>query len=94
MKEAAERGKSRGIELDAADVSRSLQRSARVESAAASVYTVLARIGGSTEKGLKRHITTSKRPHIRDALHHLEDQGRAHYDGATWRAMLDGRVLD
>ena len=94
VKEAAERGKSRGIELDAADVSRSLQRSARVESAAASVYTVLARIGGSTEKGLKRHITASKRPYIRDALHHLEDQGRAHYDGATWRAMYNGRVLD
>lgn len=93
-REAAERGKSRGIELDAADVSRNLARSARIEGVAASVYTVLARIGGSTEKGLKRHITASKRPYIRDALHHLEDQGRANYDGATWRAMHNGRVLD
>lgn len=93
-KEAAERGKSRGIEQDAADVSRNLQRSARIEGVAASVYTVLARVGGTTEKGLKRHITASKRPFIRDALHHLEDQGKANYDGATWRAMYNGNVLD
>lgn len=94
LKEAAERGATRGVEQDAADVARNLQRSARIEGVAASVYTVLAREGGSTEKGLKRHITASKRPHIRDALHHLEDTGRAHYDGATWRALYNGRALD
>jgi len=94
IKEAAERGHTRGIEQDAADVARNLQRDTRIEAVASSVYTVLARERGCTEKGMKRHITASKRAFVRDALRYLEDQGRATYDGNTWRAVYNGRSVE
>lgn len=93
LKEAADRGNTRGIEQDAADVARNLQRDSRIEAVAASVYTVLARESGCTESGMKRHIAPTKRPFIRDALRHLEDRGRAKYDGAMWRAVYNGNAV-
>lgn len=31
--------------------------------------------------------SNKRRPFTRDALRHLEDQGRAHYDGTHWHAV-------
>lgn len=92
--EAVERGETRGVEMDAAWEAREALKAKRVEKLAESLYTKLATRGGLTEKGLKRLCGKEQKPHVRDALQHLEDQGRANYDGTTWRAMLNGRVLD
>ncbi|WP_100458576.1 hypothetical protein [Mycobacteroides abscessus] len=92
-KEAAARGTTRGVEQDAADVARNMAKAARVEDVASTVYTVLAREGGCTEKALARPLAATKRPYIRDALRHLEDNGKAEYDGARWYALYKGNKV-
>lgn len=93
LREAAGRGETRGVEQDAADVARNMAKSARVAEVASTVYTKLAQLGGLTEKALAREVAKTKRPYIRDAVHHLEDEGRAEYDGALWYAVYKGNKL-
>jgi len=94
LQSAQQRGAVRGIELDAAITARDAIRAARLGEVAETVYTILAKAGGCTPNGVKKKITATKRDLVRDALHHLEDEGRANYDGTTWRAVYNGRVLD
>lgn len=91
--EASKRGETRGVEQDAADVARSMAKTARVAEVSSTVYTKLAQLGGLTEKALAREVAKTKRPYIRDAVHHLEDEGKAEYDGALWYAVYNGRKL-
>lgn len=92
--EAADRGRVRGVEMDAAYTVRDALRAARLEEVAETVYTILAKSGGCTRGGVKKKITATKRDLVSDALYLLEDKGKANYDGTTWRAVYNGRALD
>ncbi|WP_131724125.1 hypothetical protein [Mycobacteroides abscessus] len=94
LQSAQQRGAVRGVELEAAITARDAIRAARLGEVADTVYTILAKAGGCTPNGVKKKITATKREMVRDALHRLEDEGRANYDGTTWRAVYNGRVLD
>ncbi len=93
LKSAELRGKTRGVEMDAATTAREYLRTARIEDVAGTVYTILTTARGCTENGVKKKIAKTKRDHVRDALRHLEDQGKASYDGATWHALYNGNAL-
>lgn len=93
VRELQRAGNRRGIEQDATNVGRDNARAKRVEKVADPVYTKLAQRGPLTESGIKRLCGKEQKPYIRDALHHLEDQARANYDGTLWYAVYQGRRL-
>ena len=56
----------------------------RVEKVAHAVHTKLTQRGPLTESGIKRLCGAEQKPYLRAALRHLEDTGRAEYNGRTW----------
>lgn len=93
QKEAAKRGTTRGIEMDAATTAAAAAKFARVSGVADDAYKKLAALGPLRENGVKMKLTAGKRPFVRDALRYLEDNGKAEYDGTLWHAVYNGRKL-
>lgn len=71
---------------DATNATRETTTDERVTTTAELVYKKLAK-APMRENGVKRELRPERRPFTRDALRHLEDQGRAHYDGTHWHAV-------
>lgn len=92
LTEAAERGATRGVEMDAAFEAREALKAKRVERVANLAHKKLV-AAPKTERQLKKLIHRREHPVIRDALHHLEDNERATYDGKLWYAVHKGSAL-
>lgn len=93
QKEAAKRGYLRGLEQDVTETTRGALKSERIVSTAELLYTKLASKGPQREAELRRGLRSERRPLTRDALHHLEDNGKAEYDGVLWYAVYKGNKL-
>lgn len=91
--EAADRGRVRGVEMDAAVEERDAIRNKRIERIANGAYTKLAQRGPLREYQVKSSLAARDRASCRDALRHLEDSGRAEYDGTYWYAVYKGNKL-
>lgn len=92
-KEASRRGVNRAFEMDATDTARGVIKDDRLEQVSEAAYSKLAARGPLREYQLKQSAGKQQRPLVRDALRHLEDNGRAEYDGTFWYAVYKGNKL-
>lgn len=72
---------------DGAETTRDSIRHKRIVRVANLAHKKLAEGGPQREYQVKNKLAYRDRPFARDALSHLEDTGRAHYDGTHWHAV-------
>lgn len=93
VKEARQRGKVKAVELVETANAKTVITDAYTVKTATAVWLKLAKHGGMRESVLKTKLSSSQRPVTREALRHLEDEGRAEYDGTHWWATHSGERL-
>lgn len=89
VKEARVRGKTRAVELTETDNAKLALKDGYIFKTADAVFKKLLK-GPLRESQIKSMSGSEQRAHIKDALRHLEDEGRAEHDGTHWWAAHKG----
>lgn len=89
LKEATGKGKTRAFELNATDTAKLTLKDAAVVKTADAIFKKLLE-GPLRERDVRQRCSTDQKLHAKDALRHLEDEGRAEHDGTHWWAAHKG----